>query len=202
MVTKRLLVIVFIVASFSISPSNGQLLSAAADPVADAADDRKLSQSSDKKTKVMENLRNVSIPQTTIKTTFVPSFLHPNSQDEFICSAGRSVERLVPLTRPEESNVVALLLVFRDKSAELNPRTINPDYGSIPELGNITLEQTDQLWGSNGTDKTSNSCRTYKLSSTFGEEFSIDLLMTGNLVGNYRVRGSHLTAPCWYSINK
>ncbi len=146
------------------------------------------------------NLRNASIREKTMEKSSAPVPLHPNSPNEFVCTIG-SPERIVPLTRPGEANVVAILVVFRNKSATLNPEGIDYDYGLVPSLANMTLVRTDQLWGSDANLAQTSSTRTYKLTAPFDRDYFIDFAVDNKRIEKYRVRNSLLAAPCWYSVN-
>ena len=105
------------------------------------------------------------------------------------------------LTRPGETNVVAVIVVRMNGVSILNPKGF--EYGLIPALSELTMSQADELWGARQTEHPSGALneRTYKLATKGNKEFWIDLTFEGQRLQKYRMRSSELNSSSWCSVN-
>ncbi len=105
------------------------------------------------------------------------------------------------LTRPGEKNFVAIMRLETYRLPSINPE-IGFDYGPIPLLEEMTIEQFDCLWGPDQKDPAeSKDLRTYKLSfvntKSVTEEVLINCIFKDNHIQKYQILGPGLKNTGW-----
>lgn len=105
------------------------------------------------------------------------------------------------LTRPGEKNFVAIMRLETYRAPSINPE-IGFDYGPIPLLEEMTIDQFDCLWGpgQKGPEESKDS-RTYKLSfvnaKSVTEEVLINCIFKDNHIQKYQILGPELKNTGW-----
>jgi hypothetical protein len=109
---------------------------------------------------------------------------------------------LALLTRPGESNIVAVILIEGNGTYTLNPPGF--DYGPIPPLAKFGIETANQLWSSErlAIDKKNRIQKSYHLISSIRSvvtDFYVDAVFENQLLRQYRVRseGNTNINPSW-----
>lgn len=122
-------------------------------------------------------------------------------KDLFVCRNGPTWEKLFMLTRPKESNAVAVVAVNPNGETVLNP--VDFSYGPIPALSSITMQQAHSLWAveSDDSSRLSFNKPTYLLKSKTGEDFFLDLVFENDHLKKYRVRSTLLSSSPWSLVN-
>ncbi|MBS1957099.1 MAG: hypothetical protein JST89_23115 [Cyanobacteria bacterium SZAS-4] len=100
-----------------------------------------------------------------------------------------------PVTRPGETNFVAVIKTVSDGPTVLNP-VRGFDYGPIPLLTSLTVEQADALWGKAIKEKTASELwqqKTYQLDSIningIQKTFLLDCSFKNGRLSGYAISG-------------
>lgn len=133
------------------------------------------------------------VPKNKPATTFI------TAQGEIYCVDQRPTASLF-LTRPNESNYVAVLQVDHGCPAILNPDGF--EYGPIPKLKDLTVLQADQLWGKAVNSDSSNLEKIYRLAAADKSDYFLDTVFDETKLLKYRVRSHHVRGDAaWFSVN-
>jgi len=103
------------------------------------------------------------------------------------------------LKRPGSKCCVAIVRVEPDGSVILNPNGFA--YGPIPPLRDMTPEEADQLWTSDGGKSVTGKVTTYRLASYIKpNEAFIDLVFDRNNIQEYRIRSTEIGSANWHQV--
>ncbi len=136
---------------------------------------------------VYDGLRTWSIPTTLIEGKPVPEPVR--NAGETVCR-GRRWPSYIFLTRPDESNFVAVLEYEPGTAAELYPKGF--DYGRIPNLNEFSPSLAALLFAPSDALTNTLQERTYRLTTAkpYALEFFLDLVFENNRLKKYKIRGA------------
>jgi hypothetical protein len=196
---NRIVLVQTVLIAFLMTPANAQQ-SSTKQPDSMMPTSKPASSSSTSST----DLRAWSIPnvEATINKATTRT---PSRSGEKICGLITG-PAFIPLSRKRGEGVVAILGTYSDEPTTLNPRDwtkVNFEYGPIPELKDMTPSEADRLWNSSNTDAPTGNERSYKLVSTNGAEYFLDLLFARGHLQKYKVRGPEVGSnEDWHPVSK